>query len=631
MSEFEQLDFTTDYLGDGVRYKLPARQLGRARHLGWAVVGVGLIMSLMMLAWMSGPVLGGIDDLKKDAGIGLFSIAFGCFGLIGLIPGLGLLFGGLAIVCNRTRCEVEIRGGRISVKERFFLARLKRKRKTSGIQQLRVVDSSEHISGDKEHQLRNTKVWMGDSATALMAITGGKGKFLIAAAYPREILVRLAEELAPRLEADVSVQSTTINRQPSQLTESESTARIIEVVEGPIEKDVLPTIPDQPADSTATIDRRPYGITIEIPPVGLWKGSKGLFFFAMIWNAFMSIFVVVGVLGAAGVIQVEGDGPPWMMLLLSLPFVAVGVALLTSAVNMGRRHATIATADDLVMVIRHSIFGKSTREWSVGQIEEIRCGNSGIEVNNTPVKELQILPTSDKKFGCLSQLDDAEIVWIAAELNQALGLQRLTGHGKFRPAVVNRDESGLATPTQNSRITVERVIGGIRIDVPPRGVFRYAGIVIFGLIFAAIGVGIAIGVGWDALHHGFRKADVSQLMIAFVFLLSFGGMGSVGVLIGLIAGRRRFRITAEHNALTLLRRGPFFRKTFRWHRYDLESVDVTGSGTQVNNRTIYHVLIQSRKGTSVGIMTGHDRADLTMVAAVVNEFLGLTENDPAAA
>jgi hypothetical protein len=35
---------------------------------------------------------------------------------------------------------------------------------------------------------------------------------------------------------------------------------------------------------------------------------------------------------------------------------------------------------------------------------------------------LQIIPSGDKEFGWLSQLDDAKLVWIAAELNQALAI-----------------------------------------------------------------------------------------------------------------------------------------------------------------------------------------------------------------
>src|SRR6266850_7930981 len=52
-----------------------------------------------------------------------------------------------------------------------------------------------------------------------------------------------------------------------------------------------------PADSQITIERFPDGLTIQIPPAGLWRGTQGLFFFALIWNGCMALFTLF-VLGA---------------------------------------------------------------------------------------------------------------------------------------------------------------------------------------------------------------------------------------------------------------------------------------------------------------------------------------------
>lgn len=627
--QFDQESFSVDYLGDGVRYRLPRRRLGRARHLGWIVVAVGLVMTMFMIGWMSGPIMMGIKDLQKGAGDGWFAIGFSCFGLLGLVPALGIFMGGFAIVCNRTRCEIEVRRGRVTVKERFFLARIKRKRDIAGIHELRVSDASEHSVQNQRPQesLHHAAVWLGNSDNALLAITGHKGKFLIAAAYPRDLLLRLAEELAPRLEADLNVQTTIIERAPSKISERESSHRKVSVFEGPIEEEEIQSVPNQPADSTARIERRDYGITMEIPPVGLWRGSKGLFFFALIWNVFMSIFIVVGTLGAMGAIEVEGDGPPWLMLVIISPFVAVGISLMVTAINMGRRHATIATADDLLMIVRYSIFGPTTREWWASQIDEICCGNSGMEMNDVPVKELQIVPFGEKKFGCLSQLDNDELQWIAAELNQTLGTHRSSEPGGLQFTAVHRDDSGFATPSPGSRVAIERTIDGLQLNVPPVGLLKYAGLVVFGFIFAVIGVGIAIGVNWDAVEHGIGKLRLSEALFASAFLFGFGGIGFAVMCIGLVAGRRRFQFQVEHNELTLVRRGPFLRKTFRWQRDDLDSIAVKDSGTRFNNRSLYQVYIRSAKGDSVGIMTGHEKRDLALVTTALNESLGIVESE----
>nr|MCU0716321.1 hypothetical protein [Pirellula sp.] len=45
---------------------------------------------------------------------------------------------------------------------------------------------------------------------------------------------------------------------------------------------------------------------------------------------------------------------------------------------------------------------------------------SGMSVNDRPVMQLSVIDKSEKTFGCLTQLDDAEIEWIAYELNRSL-------------------------------------------------------------------------------------------------------------------------------------------------------------------------------------------------------------------
>ena len=105
--------------------------------------------------------------------------------------------------------------------------------------------------------------------------------------------------------------------------------------------------------------------------------------------------------------------------------VAQRVGILLAAINMGRRRSNLATAGDRLFVVRESIFGRKTHEWKAADLEEIRRGASGTTVNDVPVLELQIHPRQGKKVGLLSERDNGELTWIAAELNQALGLLRV--------------------------------------------------------------------------------------------------------------------------------------------------------------------------------------------------------------
>ncbi|MBP89455.1 MAG: hypothetical protein CMJ64_22555 [Planctomycetaceae bacterium] len=465
--------------------------------------------------------------------------------------------------------------------------------------------------------------WLGDSEAALVAETSDGKEFLVAVAYPRDLLLQLAEDLAPRLEAETMVASEVIARDPLKTLEERPSAKSIEVVEGPPaeQDDVL--CPSQPADSIATIERRPYGITIDIPPAGIWKGSRGLTFFAVIWNGFLSIFITVIVLSMTGAIEVEGDKPGWLMLLFMIPFLAVGVGVALAAINMGRRHATIATADDLVMVVRHSIFGKKTHEWSADKIDEIKVGPSGMEVNDVPVMELQIHSRSHKKFGCLSQLDQDELAWISGELNQALTIRRPDSAVVRAAKYSERDNSGRVLPAPGSRVTVQHSIDGTHIHVPSQGIVSNLGGILIGLLFMLIAVGVVVFVGKQEFKNGIAGGEWFTLVFIALWATLFGGGGAFAFFGSLVGGRRRFEITPDSHQLTVVRRGLFGWRTFRWDRDVLEPIAVADSGMKVNNRTYYQVSIRSQKDDSLGIMSGHDRGDLAFVAATINETLGL--------
>lgn len=625
--QFEEDDFAVDYVTGGTRYVLPRRKLGRMRHAGWAVLAVGGFVTAFMLLWMSGPIAAGIGELRKQQAFGWMPIAFGCLGVFGLVPGLGLLMSGLAVLLNRTSCVVEIRNGVLFTKERLLLARWRRKRKASRINRLRLSLASESKANASEQDL--TK-WLGFSQAALVAEADGGQEFLVAVAYPRALLLRLAEEIAPKLEAEVMLASSTIEREPSPEAGKPSATRCIDIVEGPPEDDETVFVPSQPEDSVATIERRPFGITIDIPAVGIWKGSRGLMFFAVLWNGFMCVFITVAILGMTGAVEVEGDDPPWFLPLLLIPFVAVGIGTLLTAINMGQRTATIATADDLVMIVRNTIFGKKKQEWRADQIMEICVGSSGMEVNDVPIMELQVHPIHGKKFGCLSQLSDDELRWVVGELQQALQIRDPDVDQVPTGEYAERDQDGRVQPHPDSRISVSYAMGGVDIQVPARGFLACITGVIFGSIFIGIAVAVAFFAGREQLKNGLDGSDLLTFGFIGLWSLLFGGGGAAAFFGSVIMAYRRFQITADRYQLTVVRSGIFGRRTFTWERDALEAATLTATGTKVNDRAHYQVSIQSRDGDSVGIMAGQNHSDLSCVAAAINETLGLAKANPVA-
>jgi hypothetical protein len=179
--------------------------------------------------------------------------------------------------------------------------------------------------------------------------------------------------------------------------------------------------PRQPTGTPVKLARFDDGLTIEVPPGGLWKGSCGLFPFAILWNLIVGIITTAIIAAFLGSGQKQDQGLLFPIAILSV-FDLVGVALLLASVNMGRRRAAIPNTGGTLMVIQTSMFGAKQRQWPAGEIEDVVAGPSGMEVNNVPVLELQILSTGNQKFGLLAGRSNDELRWLVAELRGTLGL-----------------------------------------------------------------------------------------------------------------------------------------------------------------------------------------------------------------
>ena len=42
----------------------------------------------------------------------------------------------------------------------------------------------------------------------------------------------------------------------------------------------------QPNSSPIEVEEAADGVTLQVPPQGIWRGSKGLFVFSLFWNGF---------------------------------------------------------------------------------------------------------------------------------------------------------------------------------------------------------------------------------------------------------------------------------------------------------------------------------------------------------
>ncbi len=400
--------FGVERTGVGVRYVLPRRALGKLRWVGLVLIGFGLMFSGFAVSWILRA--SGVTDSHDVGGVGWVFAAFGIpFVIAGLFPiNIGLLI-------LRGWCEVELTDKHLIARERGGIWPHPRKRKLDRVRTLRVVGAESQVremsrgesSGELPgvvKQLAAVKVEC-ESGQPMMAVLG----------YPAAVLHDLATTIADRLGA----------RGPAKLFDDEHDC--IAVVDDtqatdPVERDERMAA-HQPAASTAEVDDRPDGLTITLAPAGLRKGSKGLFTFAIAWNIFVAFFLVMMGLSEAGVLESDGGEPMrWFVWLFMLPFVAVGMGTLLAAINMGRRRTIIDVVGATLLISRAGPFGVKQRDWPADQLDDIRVGPSGMKVNNRHIMELQIHPARGRKYGLLSERDDAELEWLAATLRRRLQL-----------------------------------------------------------------------------------------------------------------------------------------------------------------------------------------------------------------
>jgi hypothetical protein len=247
-----------------------------------------------------------------------------------------------------------------------------------------------------------------------------RASFLITAGYHRDLLHALAGELS----YEVGRVSSTklVGDHDGGLTVTETMGTFDDDEAGDVEP--VEEVPvERPADALAILGHNDSGMTINVPPAGLRRASKGGFGLTIFWNGLMAV-ITVGVIYSTftGNNNLNGAGEWAVATGLIALFWAIGIALLIGNIHAARRHAILDVVGDTLLVTRKTIFGLKQLEWRADQLRAIRMGESGVEINDVPVMQLQIHDADGKKHGLLSQLSNDELRWIAYELRRALGV-----------------------------------------------------------------------------------------------------------------------------------------------------------------------------------------------------------------
>ncbi|MBI1336878.1 MAG: hypothetical protein GC164_07940 [Phycisphaera sp.] len=361
----------------GVRLVLPERPRVRS-------VGAGVFLFVFGLVFGGGPTLGMFG--------GPLPMVF--FALPFLLIGLGMIgVGVLLLIGYYGRTEVSVGGGRVRSTEHVGPMRWTRGKAVAPVKRIEVTSDPIKINNKP---IQNG-FWA--DASAMRLVLEGDKKFIVTALYPRVVM----DELASHMSELLSVGSQPI--------------AVVELKEG--EEVVADPAMLKPEKSVSVVEHRPDGITITVPRAGM-RGTKGLGCFAVFWLGFMVLFTALG--GKGFFSSVQGIGAVLALVGFFALFWGVGIGMAVYAWHLATRTAILDTVGQTLVVTRKGLFGLKQQEWAASEIEKIVMGPSGMEVNDVPVMELQVHPRGGKKVGLLSQLDNEELRWLAAELRAALGL-----------------------------------------------------------------------------------------------------------------------------------------------------------------------------------------------------------------
>jgi hypothetical protein len=381
-------------LPNGIVLKLPRRPLGGFRYAGLVPLGFGLLFSGFAVKWILGALETGFHQDGSFAWPGLFFALFGVpFFIAGLMPmGIGcfMIFGNTVI---------EWRNGILKTTERAGPFWWTHKCQSDGLERLLVTPSSNPKRGNLPPAACKAPFKL-----AALSAEFKEGKPLaLAVGYPAEWLQTAASHLAAR--GAVSFQTSALP-QPAPRVET-----VTEKMNA-VENDSVET---QPPGSDIRCEKHNGRQLFVVPPAGLIKGSKGLFVFGVIWCGFILILGGFFLFGARA-------AEFWIPLLFFLVFLAIGVALLLGAIQMGRRRAMLSAGPDGISIVVAGLFGTRRWDWTRGQIRFIRTGPSGMEVNNQPVIELQLHTDAGRKKGFLAGRKVEELKWLATQLRKELGV-----------------------------------------------------------------------------------------------------------------------------------------------------------------------------------------------------------------
>lgn len=379
-------------LPDGVRYELPTRDWGAWRWFGWACALVsvvsfaGLCVAIAHMTNASSPGTGYL------IGFGILSASLVLFVILSL---------GAALATLASRGVIALHGGTLIRREHAGPFHRSHRRSIEHIRRL-VID----LDPQAEDFDAATRKRLGGMAYTLRAVDSDDNAFRMARWYPTESLVPIAHDLAGRLaemrEHHFGITETLhVELAYEHRTDAEQMKRL-----SPIEK---------PVRTDIEIERAPDGVTIIVPRMRIIGGpSRSLTGIAMNGLAAAAIGLFIYSMLFAG----WGGILSWVFLLLAFPAIGGWVGFLGE--RLGERETFIDIVEDTLLITTGTVRGPRVHEWPREKISDVKCGDSAIEIDDSPLPQLQIITSDDHTHRFFTGRTHDELRWLAYEIRAAL-------------------------------------------------------------------------------------------------------------------------------------------------------------------------------------------------------------------
>jgi hypothetical protein len=429
--------FVRDEGPESVRYVLPLRDLKYGKWLSFALLILGFMISVSTIFTVYA-ILASVFNFPapRTGRLGGFFFVAAAFGAPMTWGGLAPFWWGLVSFLGHR--EIEVKDAHLLTIERCGPFWRSKRWKVDEISSFEIKPLSNYKPGQSPPPID-----VAGEFNALLVHPTLRKHGMVAWGYPIALLVGLARVLAARCNQAAEVKGFgEANREPREpiyvygAGVAKSQGKEKEAADAAFDEDMDEEDIDEddeewseevdslapvsaPVGTTIRIDRLEGGeFTITVPPAGLWKGSKGLFAFGLLWSGAMTLFTVL--IGFSMLQPKAKADMPWFAGAIFGLFWLVGIGMLLGAINMGRRRAAIALASGQLMAIQTGIFGSKKQEWPIETVADVCTGPSGMEVNKVPILELHIIDQAGKKFGLLSEREDEELRWLAYEIRQSL-------------------------------------------------------------------------------------------------------------------------------------------------------------------------------------------------------------------